>query len=74
MVDPFTLSYIIISSTLHICHIGYAIYKNCSIIKKEIVKIEEDIIDIVKHPNHLIQDIEKINVEINKTIEIINNN
>ena len=48
MIDPFTLSSIIISYAIHIGHIGYTIYQNAPVIKEEIKKVEEDVIEEIK--------------------------
>jgi len=69
--DPFTLSSIVISFALHIGHIGYTIYQNAPAIKAEIVKIEEDVVDIIENPGHLSQDVEKMENEFQKTVELI---
>ena len=82
MIDPFTLGSIVLSYALHIGHIGYTIYQNGYTIyqnapdtkdkdKKEIVKIEENVTDMVKNPSHISDDIKQIGVEIQHTIELI---
>ena len=68
MIDPFTLSSIVISFALHIGHIGYTIYQNAPAIKAEIVKIEEDVVDIIKNPT---EDVENMEAEFQKTVELI---
>ena len=79
MIDPFTLGSIVLSYALHVGHIGYTIYQNGYTIyqnapatkdkdKKEIVKIEEN---VVKNPNPISDDIKQIGVEIQHTIELI---
>ena len=59
MIDPFTLSSIIISYAIHIGHIGYTIYQNVPSTngkdtKKEIAKVEEKVIGDVKYSNHIV--------------------
>jgi len=66
MIDPFTLSSIVISFALHIGHIGYTIYQNAPAVKAEIVKIEKDF--IIENPT---EDIEKMEAEFQKTVKLI---
>ena len=63
MIDPFTLSSIVLSFALHIGHIGYTIYQNAPAIKAEIEK------DVVIE-NHT-EDVEKLENEFQKTVELI---
>ena len=56
MPDPFTMSYIVISSALHIGHIGYTIYQN----KTCVENCEKDVVDMIKNPSHIKKDLEDI--------------
>ena len=68
MIDPFTLSSIVLSFALHIGHIGYTIYQNAPAVKAEIVKIEKKEDVIIENPR---EDIEKMEAEFQKTVELI---
>lgn len=56
MPDPFTMSYIVISSALHIGHIGYTIYQNNTCVEN----CEKDVVDMIKNPSHIKKDLEDI--------------
>lgn len=78
MIDPFTLSSIVLSFALHIGHIGYTIYQNAPAIKAEIEKdvvIENHTIENHTIENHTIEnhteDVEKLENEFQKTVELI---
>jgi len=71
--DPFILSSIVISFALHIGHIGYTIYQNAPVIKAKIEKdviIENNTIENHTIENHT-EDIEKMENEFQKTVELI---
>ena len=73
MIDPFTLSSIVLSFALHIGHIGYTIYQNAPAIKAEIEKdvvIENHTIENHTIENHT-EDVEKLENEFQKTVELI---
>ena len=73
MIDPFTLSSIVLSFALHIGHIGYTIYQNAPVIKAEIEKdvvIENHTIENHTIENHT-EDVEKLENEFQKTVELI---
>jgi hypothetical protein len=76
--DPFILSSIVISFALHIGHIGYTIYQNAPAIKAKIEKdviIENNTIENHTIENNTIEnhteDIEKMENEFQKTVELI---
>jgi len=70
MPDPFTMSYIVISSALHIGHIGYTIYQNKTCVKN----CEKDVVDMIKNPSHIkkdLDDIEKKENDFQNTVKSI---